>query len=72
VGTRLGMCGMEYFAHPWELARADEGTDADSDAIDAEDAWRHRHGVEDLPADTLAEKTLAFARRIANVLRWQR
>ncbi len=22
VGTRLGMCGVEYFAHPWELARA--------------------------------------------------
>lgn len=19
VGTRLGMCGMEYFAHPWEF-----------------------------------------------------
>src|SRR5690606_32396898 len=19
VGTRLGMCGVEYFAHPWEL-----------------------------------------------------
>ena len=19
VGTRLGMCGLEYFAHPWEF-----------------------------------------------------
>ena len=19
VGTRLGMCGMEYFGHPWEF-----------------------------------------------------
>jgi enoyl-CoA hydratase len=19
VGTRLGMCGVEYFAHPWEF-----------------------------------------------------
>ena len=22
VGTRLGMCGVEYFAHPWEFGPA--------------------------------------------------
>jgi len=21
VGTRLGRCGVEYFAHPWEFGR---------------------------------------------------
>ena len=29
VGTRLGMCGVEYFAHPWEFGPAqDQGADA--------------------------------------------
>ena len=29
VGTRLGMCGIEYFAHPWEFGAAqDQGADA--------------------------------------------
>ena len=30
VGTRLGMCGVEYFGHPWEFGpRTDQGADAD-------------------------------------------
>ena len=29
VGTRLGMCGVEYFAHPWEFGAAqDQGAHA--------------------------------------------
>src|SRR3954465_12468553 len=38
VGTRLGMCGVEYFAHPWEFgARKTKELMLTSDSIDAEE-----------------------------------
>jgi len=44
VGTRLGMCGMEYFAHPWEFGpRKTKELMLTSDAIDADEA--HRLGM---------------------------
>ena len=50
VGTRLGMCGIEYFAHPWEFgARKTKELMLTSDSIDAEEAYRARHGEQDLP-----------------------
>jgi len=68
VGTRLGMCGMEYFAHPWEFGpRKTKELMLTSDAIDAEEAYRLDMVSKIYPADQLAEKTLAFARRIASV-----
>lgn len=68
VGTRLGMCGMEYFAHPWEFGpRKTKELMLTSDAIDAEDAYRLDMVSKIYPADQLGEKTLAFARRIAAV-----
>jgi len=68
VGTRLGMCGMEYFAHPWEFGpRKTKELMLTSDAIDAEEAYRLDMVSKIYPADELAEKTLAFARRIAEV-----
>jgi len=68
VGTRLGMCGMEYFAHPWEFGpRKTKELMLTSDAIDAEEAYRLDMVSKVYPADQLAEKTLAFARRIALV-----
>lgn len=68
VGTRLGMCGMEYFAHPWEFGpRKTKELMLTSDAIDAEEAYRLGMLTKIYPKDQLAEKTLAFARRIASV-----
>lgn len=68
VGTRLGMCGMEYFAHPWEFGpRKAKELLLTSDAIDAEEAYRLGMVSKIYPVDELAEKTLAFARRIASV-----
>src|SRR5439155_25993294 len=41
VGTRLGMCGVEYFAHPWEFGpRKTKELMLTGDAIDAEEAYR--------------------------------
>jgi enoyl-CoA hydratase len=68
VGTRLGMCGMEYFAHPWEFGpRKTKELMLTSDAIDAEEAHRLDMVSKVYPPGELAEKTLAFARRIAAV-----
>ena len=66
VGVRLGMCGMEYFAHPWELGprRAKELL-LTGDAIDADEAHRIGMVSKVFPAAALAERTVEFARRIA-------
>jgi enoyl-CoA hydratase/carnithine racemase len=66
VGTRLGMCGVEYFAHPWELGpRKAKELLLTGDSIDAEEAYRLGMVSKIFPADDLAERTLQFARRIA-------
>jgi enoyl-CoA hydratase len=68
VGSRLGMCGVEYFAHPWELGprRAKELL-LTSDAIDVEEAHRIGMVSKIFPDDELGERTLEFARRIAEL-----
>ncbi|WP_018640501.1 enoyl-CoA hydratase [Parafrankia elaeagni] len=68
VGTRLGMCGLEYFAHPWEFGprRAKELL-LTGDSIDAEEAWRLGMVSKIFPAEELHDSALAFARRIAFV-----
>jgi enoyl-CoA hydratase len=65
VGTRLGMCGVEYFAHPWEFGprRAKELL-LTGDSIDVEEAYRLGMVSKVFARDELAEQTLAFARRI--------
>jgi enoyl-CoA hydratase len=68
VGTRLGMCGMEYFAHPWEFGpRKTKEMMLTGDAIDVEEAYRLDMVSKIYPKDELAERTLDFARRIARV-----
>ncbi len=68
VGTRLGMCGVEYFAHPWEFgARKTKELMLTGDAIDAEEAYRLGMVSKIFPQDELAERTLEFARRIAKI-----
>ncbi|HEV2239516.1 MAG TPA: enoyl-CoA hydratase [Streptosporangiaceae bacterium] len=66
VGARLGMCGVEYFAHPWEFGpRKAKELLLTGDSIDAEEAHRLGMVSKIFPADDLAERTLQFARRIA-------
>jgi len=68
VGTRLGMCGVEYFAHPWEFGpRKAKELLLTGDCLTADEA----HGLgmvsKVFPLDRLADDTLAFARRIARL-----
>jgi enoyl-CoA hydratase len=66
VGTRLGMCGVEYFAHPWEFgARKTKELMLTGDSMDAKEA--HQLGMVSKlwPEAELAEHTVEFARRIA-------
>src|SRR5665213_2948755 len=68
VGTRLGMCGMEYFGHPWEFGpRRTKEMMLTGDAIDVEEAHRLGMVSKIFPEAELAEKTLAYAKRIARV-----
>jgi enoyl-CoA hydratase len=68
VGTRLGMCGVEYFAHPWELGpRKAKELLLTGDCLDAHDAHALGMVSKVFPADELAERTLDFARRIAEL-----
>jgi enoyl-CoA hydratase len=68
VGTRLGMCGVEYFAHPWELGpRKAKELLLTGDSIDAHEAHALGMASKVFPADDLGERTLEFARRIARL-----
>ena len=68
VGARLGMCGVEYVAHPWEFGpRKAKELLLTGDSIDAEEA----HGLgmvsKIFPQEHLEERTIEFARRIARL-----
>ncbi len=68
VGTRLGMCGVEYFAHPWEFgARKTKELMLTGDSIDADEAHRLGMVSKVFPLDELGDRTLEFARRIAKI-----
>ncbi len=68
VGTRLGMCGLEYFAHPWELGpRKTKELMLTGDSIDVDEAYRLGMVSKVFPRGRLEEDTLAFARRIAQL-----
>ena len=68
VGTRLGMCGVEYFAHPWELGpRRAKELMLTGDSIDADEAQRIGMVTKIFPEAQLPERTLMFARRIARL-----
>jgi enoyl-CoA hydratase len=68
VGTRLGMCGLEYFATPWEFGpRKTKELLLTGDALDADEAYRLGFVSKVFPRAELSDRTLAFARRIAAV-----
>lgn len=64
--AQMGVCGVEYFAHPWELgARKAKEMLFTADWVSAQDA--HRLGMVNhvVPRAELAEFTLELAKRIA-------
>jgi enoyl-CoA hydratase len=68
VGTRLGMCGLEYFAHPWELGpRRTKELMLTGDSIDVHEAHRLGMVSKVFPRDELGDRALDFARRIASL-----
>jgi enoyl-CoA hydratase len=68
VGTRLGMCGVEYFAHPWEFGpRKTKELMLTGDSLSVEEAHSLGMVSKIFPTDELAERTLEFARRIAQL-----
>jgi enoyl-CoA hydratase len=68
VGTRLGMCGVEYFAHPWEFGpRKTKELMLTGDSVEVEEAHALGMVSKIFPADQLAERTVEFAQRIATL-----
>lgn len=68
VGTRLGMCGVEYFGHPWEFGpRKAKELLLTGDSIGAEEAHQLGMVSKIFTPDELPEKTELFARRIAEL-----
>jgi enoyl-CoA hydratase len=67
VGTRLGMCGVEYFGHPWEFGprRAKELL-LTGDSMTVDEAHAIGMVSKVFPADELTERTVEYARRIAD------
>lgn len=66
VGTRLGMCGVEYFAHPWEFGpRKAKELLLTGDSLSVDEAYQLGMVSKVFPGDELSERTLEFARRIA-------
>src|SRR3954467_7969546 len=68
VGTRLGMCGIEYFAHPWEFGpRKTKELMLTSDSIDAGESSRLGRVRKISPADEFGERPVESARRICKI-----
>ena len=66
VGMRLGMCGMEYFGHPWEFGpRKAKELLLTGDAMSVEEAHQLGMVSKIFPVDEIGEKTLEYARKIA-------
>jgi len=68
VGTRLGMCGVEYFAHPWEFGpRKTKELMLTGDSLSVDEAHALGMVSKVFPLAELGERTLEFARRIADL-----
>ena len=66
VGTRLGMCGLEYFAHPWEFGpRKAKELLLTGDCLEVEEAHSLGMVSKIFPEADLPQRTLEFAQRIA-------
>jgi enoyl-CoA hydratase len=66
VGTRLGMCGLEYFAHPWEFGpRKAKELLLTGDSLGVDEAHSLGMVSKVFKPEELSDQTLEFARRIA-------
>jgi enoyl-CoA hydratase len=66
VGTRLGMCGVEYFGHPWEFGpRKAKELLLTGDSLSIEEAHQLGMVSKVFKLEELSDKTLEFAQRIA-------
>lgn len=64
--AQMGVCGVEYFAHPWELgARKAKEMLFTADWVSAQDAFRLGMVNHVVPREQLSEFTLEIAKRIA-------
>lgn len=62
----MGVCGVEYFAHPWEMGiRKAKEYLFTADVMTAQEAWRIGMVNRIVPRDRLSEETLSLAKRIA-------
>jgi enoyl-CoA hydratase len=68
VGARLGMCGVEYFGHPWEFGpRKAKELLLTGDSIDADEAHALGMVSKVFPGEELGERTIEFAGRISQL-----
>jgi enoyl-CoA hydratase len=68
VATRLGMCGVEYFAHPWEFGvRKAKELMLTGDSISADDAYRLGMVSRVFPRGELPQRSQEFAHRVAEL-----
>lgn len=68
VGTRLGMCGVEYFAHPWEFGpRKAKELLLTGDSMGVQEAQQLGMVSKIFKRDELDDQTMALAKRIATL-----
>ena len=68
VGTRLGMCGVEYFGHPWEFGpRKAKELLLTGDSMTAEEAYQLGMVSKIFPLEKISELTDEWALRIARL-----
>ncbi len=68
VGTRLGMCGVEYFGHPWEFGpRKAKELLFTGDSLDADEAHSLGMVSKVFEDEELSDRAVDFARRIAKL-----
>ena len=66
VGTRLGMCGVEYFAHPWEFGpRKTKEMMLTGDSLDVDEAYRLGMVSKVFPRGRTRGPDVEYARRMA-------
>lgn len=68
VGTRLGMCGVEFFGHPWEFGpRKAKELLLTGDSLSADEAHVLGMVSKVFPDSELSDNAVDFARRIAKL-----
>lgn len=68
VGTRLGMCGVEFFGHPWEFGpRKAKELLLTGDSLGVDEAHSLGMVSKVFANDELPDRSIEFARRIAKL-----